>query len=373
MLPVERAAGVGGPVVFCSHASADKPAVLAFAERLRADGFDAWVDRWEIAGGDDFVAQINDGLRQATAGLIFFSHRTDASLWVRAEVNYLIRQAVQGLRLIPVMIDGDAPVPPLLETYHRRGVGEYEAIRDDLIGAARRPLLGALPERLWDEVLVQLTRVDGQVRSRVWISGAEIADTTGRLPALLHASYQPPRTDAALTEVGRACGTLLFPDGAAAQILAVTSRHRPGDRLDVVIEAEAELLRLAFETARLPVPGTPLLVGLDGVTVTRRPLGIPARLTPSLPGPLKILAAVAAPDEDTTSSTPLDGERELARILGAVPAHGAQVRVLEVASRAEITTALKRDAFHVLHLSGHGGQDGIELEDEDGQRAPGCS
>jgi hypothetical protein len=39
------------PVVFCIHASPDKPQVLAFADRLRADGFDPWVDRTEIGGG----------------------------------------------------------------------------------------------------------------------------------------------------------------------------------------------------------------------------------------------------------------------------------------------------------------------------------
>jgi len=74
--------GVGGrQVVFCSHASADKPVVTAFAQRLRGDGFDAWVDKWEMDAGEDFVAQINDGLERCFAGLIFLSANTPASVW----------------------------------------------------------------------------------------------------------------------------------------------------------------------------------------------------------------------------------------------------------------------------------------------------
>ena len=361
---------VANPVVFCSHTSADKPRVLAFADRLRADGFDPWVDRMEISGGDDFVAKINDGLARASAGLIFFSRQVDASLWVRAEVNFLVHQAVAGaLRVVPVMIDDDAAVPPLLVAYHRWPITAYEQIRDDLLGVVRRQVPAAMPDRTRQEVLVQLTGSgDNQVRSRVWLSGAELADVTARLPALLATSYVPPLTDPALAEVGRACGGLLFPAGVAEPVAAALREHRrPGDRLDVVVEAEPELLRLPLETARLPSPGLPLLVGLDGVTLLRRPLGGPARLTPALPPPLKILAVVAAPDEDSTASVVLDGERELARILAAVPEHGAQVRPLEVASLEQITAALTRDEYHVLHLSGHGGAAGIELEDEDGR------
>jgi len=34
--------------VFCSHRRADKPIVEAFARRMRQDGIDAWLDKWEI-------------------------------------------------------------------------------------------------------------------------------------------------------------------------------------------------------------------------------------------------------------------------------------------------------------------------------------
>ena len=355
------------PVVFCSHASADKPRVKEFAERLCLDGIEAWVDGWEIDSGDDFVARINDGLERCTAGLVFFSRNTPRSRWVSAEISALTKRAVHGLRVIPVLLDDDADLPPLLKHYLRRSIDEYEAIRDTLLDRRSRPALGPLPEQLWSELLIRLTPADGDaVHVQVWQGGEAVADQTLPRPALLAPSYQAAGWEQSLTEVGRACGSLLFPDDALPRVQALLSSHRQGDRLDIVIEAAPGLSRLPFEATRLPVPGVPLLVVQEGVTLLRRPLAPPARLTPALPGPLKILIAVAAPDEGKTESSVLDVERELAKILEALPEHGAQARPLEVAGLDEIADALHQDAYHVLHLSGHGSAAGIELEDEDG-------
>ena len=55
------------PKVFVSHASEDKERfVLAFAAKLRAQGVDAWVDRWEMLPGDSLVDKLfEEGLRNA--------------------------------------------------------------------------------------------------------------------------------------------------------------------------------------------------------------------------------------------------------------------------------------------------------------------
>ncbi|MDQ1740080.1 MAG: hypothetical protein QOE53_1732, partial [Pseudonocardiales bacterium] len=305
---------------------------------------------------------------RCTAGLIFFSKNTSLSDWVNTEVGALTYRAVHGLRVIPVMLDADAVVPPLLAHYLRRSVAEYDAIRDTLLGRRYKPALGPLPERQQHEVLVRMTQLDSAagVRTQVWQGAESLADATRPLSALLKPAPGPGVSEQSLIEIGRAAGALMFPVGAAEWINGWLSQRRTGDRLEVVVEAAPEIAGIPVEAARLPVPGNPLLVGNPGVTVRRRPLAPPARLTPALPGPLKILIAVAAPDEDKTPGSVLDGERELARILGAVPEHGAQTRILEVASLDEITEALRGDAFHVLHLSGHGSSSGIELEDEDG-------
>ncbi|MGH3914953.1 MAG: hypothetical protein ACRDTC_16325 [Pseudonocardiaceae bacterium] len=46
------------------------------------------------------------------------------------------------------------------------------------------------------------------------------------------------------------------------------------------------------------------------------------------------------------------------------------MRILEVANADTIAEALDEDEYHVLHLSGHGNETGIELEDEDGAPIP---
>src|SRR5205807_1516722 len=71
-----------------------------------------------------------------------------------------------------------------------------------------------------------------------------------------------------------------------------------------------------------------------------------------------------------TPNAPLDVEAEMQAVLdavGEVAGHPrAQVRILEVASLAQIRDALRRDRYHVLHLSAHGSAEAVELEDEDG-------
>lgn len=134
---------------------------------------------------------------------------------------------------------------------------------------------------------------------------------------------------------------------------------------------DPRLLGLAFEAARLP-DGRVLALQRPVVTL-RRPLTSPAH-TPHAPlaGPLKILLAVAAPDAAQGGGPLLDYEQETQNVLDAVrdaqTLENCQVRVLEVGHPKPIAEAFKRDAYHVLHLSCHGGPGVLELEDEDGKR-----
>lgn len=110
--------------VFCSHNGEDKPRVMAIAEQLATAGIDPWLDQWEIGGGDDIVARINDGLARCDVGLIFISKVTLEKPWVREEVGSLTWQAIQdGKPVIPVMLDPDAPIPPMLLQRARVAVG----------------------------------------------------------------------------------------------------------------------------------------------------------------------------------------------------------------------------------------------------------
>ena len=152
-----------------------------------------------------------------------------------------------------------------------------------------------------------------------------------------------------------------------------------------MLSADGAALSLPVELIRLnygqQVRRTGPLGLLPAVSVSRRLATVgpePGREAPGaappaadrIAGPLKVLVAVAAPDETKTQNAPLDAEAEMAAVLEAVSdvaaSPHAQVRILEVASLPAIRDALTQDAYHVLHLSAHGSPDAVELEDEDG-------
>ena len=126
--------------VFISHSSQDKAAVEALAIALHQQGLDPWFDQWEIQAGDDIVVSINQGLETADAGIIVFSHHSQQSRWVEAETSYLTYARIEeGKVLIPVTLDAQAWVPPLLKPLARRGITEIEAICDALKGRRAGP------------------------------------------------------------------------------------------------------------------------------------------------------------------------------------------------------------------------------------------
>jgi hypothetical protein len=85
-----------------------------------------------------------------------------------------------------------------------------------------------------------------------------------------------------------------------------------------------------------------------------------------LPGPVRIVVAIAAPDG---GGAVLDYERELRNVLAAVRTarqDAADVRVVPFATMAAIRTELDRSPVHVLHVTGHGSPGILNLEDDDG-------
>ena len=172
-----------------------------------------------------------------------------------------------------------------------------------------------------------------------------------------------------LHKLGRTLGAVLFPDpinSALGQVLDEAAAA--GSSIEFVIETDdPKLLGIPFEAASLPDGRIPALQA--GLRMLRRYTPAKGEQKPQ-PGPLKILVAVGAPDEGKTASLVLDPERELQTILDAVERarrDGAvHVRILEVGSLGEIRKELRRQPYHVLYLSGHGGAGQIELETEDG-------
>ena len=380
--------------VFCSHNSVDKPRVKAVAERLAAAGIDPWVDAWEIAPGDDIVARINEGLAQCRVGLIFFSKTTLEKPWVRNEVSTLTYQAIEdGKAVIPVMLDPDAPVPELLRPRARVAGADLERLIDAIYGRSGKPRLApvrtAAAERLL-RIRLEQTQGDGlQVSAE--LDGAPRASEPARLDPALRRSYRAflasslpgvsrtsvheaaSRRDRDLARLGQALGQSLLPGAVGAELAAALEQTAAaGEILRLELESDTDLLALPFEAVRLPDGRLPALD--PGVRFLRRQIGVTAEPVDPLPGPLRILVAVGAPDEGSSAGAVLDYERELSTILDAIDrareSGNAEVKILEVGHPDQIRRALLARHYHVLHLSGHGQAGLIELEDEDGRAVP---
>ncbi len=142
------------PKVFVSHASEDKQRfVLGFAERLRAAGLDAWLDRWEMLPGDSVVEKLFDeGLAKADAFIVVLSKFSVDKPWVREELNAALMKRVEAnLKVVPVVLD-DCRVPEALSTtlWERiEDLSNYDASFQRIVGAItgqhEKPPLGTLP------------------------------------------------------------------------------------------------------------------------------------------------------------------------------------------------------------------------------------
>ncbi|MFE5595346.1 tetratricopeptide repeat protein [Streptomyces sp. NPDC056549] len=158
-----------------------------------------------------------------------------------------------------------------------------------------------------------------------------------------------------------------FLDGPAGRALSEElsrpGRHRIGVEVSDPTDAD-----LPWEA--LVPPGRDVALALDPCVDLYRSTphtgGPPAPAAPG--GPLRIVAAVAAPDD--SSGQLLDYEREWARILDAVePGRrtGHRVRVLEWGSAAAIRAALEAEPCDVLHISCHARPGALLLESSTGE------
>lgn len=106
------------PKVFVSHASEDKERfVLSFATKLRENGIDAWVDRWEMYPGDSLVDKIfEEGVGGAQAFIVVLSQYSVVKRWVREELNAaVVKRIEKGTKIIPIVLD-NCDVPESLKS-----------------------------------------------------------------------------------------------------------------------------------------------------------------------------------------------------------------------------------------------------------------
>jgi TIR domain len=209
--------------------------------------------------------------------------------------------------------------------------------------------VGVVRPALRTEMLIEAEITgDGQLASTVWVAGAGLGERRVPLPDEVNhvwAALQLPPAEAAdrVTEAGRRLGAAVLGEADGQRLATLLHTLPPGGEVQVVLAAVGPGLALPVELIRLAtaegVEVGPLGL-LPGVSVSRRPAapsldGQPEPGEPPgavLAGPLKVLAAVAAPDETKTKNVPLDVEAEMQAVLDAVTdlaGHpGAQVRMV---------------------------------------------
>ncbi len=162
------------PKVFVSHASDDKDRfVLGFAEKLRANGIDAWLDKWEMQPGDSLVDKIfEEGIKNAQAFIIVLSKRSVEKRWIREELNAAVVKKINGAsRLIPVVIE-DCDIPEALKStlwIRVKDINNFDTELHEIVAAIydhkSKPPLGPQPSYIQTPVdkLPGFTQVDSQV------------------------------------------------------------------------------------------------------------------------------------------------------------------------------------------------------------------
>lgn len=132
------------PLVFLSHSGEDTPDARALSRRLIAHGLDVWLDVERLTPGDRWGEKIEQGLRQATA-LVVYVGKSGVRHWVDQEVWVALDRSTKerDFRLIPVLGEGVNPeqLPLFLQQYHwldlRAGwtnAGQFKALLEGATG-----------------------------------------------------------------------------------------------------------------------------------------------------------------------------------------------------------------------------------------------
>ncbi len=179
---------MSAPKVFVSHASEDRQRfVMAFAQRLRENGVDAWLDQWEMKPGDSLVDKIfQEGLRDAQAVIIVLSAASVNKPWVREELNVSVVKRVQeGLKLIPVVIDA-CEIPECLQATLWQRIEDLQSYDDAfqrilaaVFERSGKPELGQPPERFAAPKLPDSTGTDERVLHAIYLH--EVVEAKGAI------------------------------------------------------------------------------------------------------------------------------------------------------------------------------------------------
>ncbi|MEU7673710.1 CHAT domain-containing protein [Micromonospora taraxaci] len=371
----------GGPGrILISYAPDDAvhvDAVREFWILLRARGLDA---RLHNASGDLPPADLASAAAVVLIGSALYREvgaaddpgEVDPGLWhaIHAVRNIVDGDKESGTAVLPVLFPGgtDDDLPDFLpgsagplfrvRAMNERGIA---ALVDKL-----RQRCGTMKPTPRHELRVTVTVEGSRLRSTTMLADTVLCVRDEFLPFgrdEVWTLLDLPNAEARMARLGQRLSAALFDADSLDQLTTLVTTADEGTVIDVLVTADGPAHELPFEMIRLT--DQQVLATAGGVRFARSVVGVPAPTNPATAGPLKILVAVGAPTR--TESPALDIEAEMQAIVSVVGDLGrVEVTILDVAGPDEIADALRRDPYHVLHLSAHGSAYGVELEDREG-------
>ncbi len=152
--------------LFLSHASEDKDFVRQLYERLKAEGFDVWLDERNMTLGDSLLTEINKGLSECDYGVVVLSPTFFGMKWARAELGALMALETTTKKMIlPVWKDlSAAQITELMPTLADRVAVDAAKGLDLVVQAIKSAVGGAERQRT-------MSRFD-QIKARLDQAGA---------------------------------------------------------------------------------------------------------------------------------------------------------------------------------------------------------
>jgi len=106
--------------VFLSHSTKDKQFVQTLAAELKAEKIEPWLCEVDIEFGQNFVAKIEEGLRDADLTVLFWSPEAARSDWTQLEwTSVSAREISESRTRLGVVLLRDCAMPELLRVKHR--------------------------------------------------------------------------------------------------------------------------------------------------------------------------------------------------------------------------------------------------------------
>ncbi len=184
------------PQVFISHKHSDSDFAENLANKLKAAGFEGWIDNEGIPSGEDWRQSIDDAIRSSFALIVIMTPEAKASEYVTYEWAFAIGI---GITVIPVMLKNTDP-HPRLETlqfldFTNRNTRPWDKLVRRLKEVRKGPTStqGTLPEESVVATIVSPTSnssaqqahtdVDTRLLEKLWplINGRYVADLADNL------------------------------------------------------------------------------------------------------------------------------------------------------------------------------------------------